>query len=502
VECPIVKISSMARKLDEYKRKRDFGDTPEPAGKPHDENLNRFVIHEHHARRLHWDLRLEREGVLASWAVPKGIPEDPDDNHLAVHTEDHPIEYIDFHGEIPKGNYGAGKMVIFDEGTYECHKWKPDREVMITFHGKRVQGRYVLFHTRDKDWMIHRMDPPVRPDRDPFPEHVVPMLARLGDLPKGKADEKHGYEIKWDGIRAIYYSQPGEIQIESRNLKDITARWPELRPLGRELGARDAVFDGEIVTLNDQGKPSFQLLQSRMHLASESAVRRRMKTTPAIYMIFDLIYLDGRDLMGLPYTERRSLLEGLELDGPHWKVPSYHVGDGKALLAASKAQGLEGVIAKRLDCPYTPGKRGGGWIKVKNQQRQELVVGGWEPGEGNRSGKIGALLLGYYDTTPTEARKRDDPQKFVYAGKVGTGFTEQTLADVKRELDGLARDESPFDRGKPPKGARFVDPKLVAEVEYSEWTNGGTVRHPSFKGLRDDKDANAVVREGPDQPEQ
>jgi bifunctional non-homologous end joining protein LigD len=492
----------MARKLEEYERKRDFGKTPEPAGEEHDTDQNRFVIHEHHARRLHWDLRLERDGVLVSFAVPKGIPMDPDENHLAVHTEDHPLEYIDFSGQIPEGNYGAGKMTIFDEGTYETHKWKPDRELMVTFHGKRVQGKYVLFHTRDKDWMIHRMDPAVDPDRDPFPEHIRPMLARLGELPKGKEDARHGYEIKWDGIRAIYYSQPGDVRIESRNLNDITPRWPELRPLNRELGTRDAVLDGEIVTLDAEGKPSFQGLQSRMHLASDSAVRRSMKTTPAIYMIFDLLYLDGRNVMGLPYTERRELLEELGLDGANWKVPGYHVGDGAALLAASQAQGLEGVIAKRLDCSYTPGRRGGGWIKVKNTRRQELVVGGWLPGEGNRTGKLGALLVGHYDTTPTEAKKRGEPQKLHYSGRVGTGFTEQTLSLLQRELDPLARDDSPFDGRQPPKGANFVDPKLVAEVEFSEWTKGGTVRHPSFKGLRDDKDANAVVRESPDQPEQ
>jgi bifunctional non-homologous end joining protein LigD len=491
----------MARKLDEYERKRDFKETPEPAGdQPRETGEHRFVIHEHHARRLHWDLRLERDGVLVSFAVPKGIPTDPKENHLAVHTEDHPLEYIDFHGDIPEGQYGAGKMVIFDDGTYETHKWNPEREIMVTFHGPNVQGKYVLFHTRGNDWMIHRMDPPVDPERDPFPEHIVPMLARLSDLPKD--DEKYGYEIKWDGIRAIYYSQPGDVRIESRNLNEITSRWPELRALNRELGARDAVFDGEIVTLDADGKPSFQGLQSRMHLASDSAVRRRMKTTPAIYMIFDLLYLDGHNRMALPYTERRELLDSLELDGPHWKVPGYHVGEGAALLAASKAQGLEGVMAKRLDYPYTPGKRAGGWIKVKNTKRQELVVGGWLPGEGNRSGKIGALLVGHYDTTPTEAKKRGQPQEFKYAGRVGTGFTEDTLSMLMRELNPLARDDSPFGGRQPPKDANYVDPELVAEVEFSEWTQGGTVRQPSFKGLRDDKDANTVVREGPNQPEQ
>jgi bifunctional non-homologous end joining protein LigD len=489
------------KKLEEYDDKRDFGKTPEPSGKADDGagGANRFVIHEHHARRLHWDLRLERDGVLVSWAVPKGIPMDPKTNHLAVHTEDHPIEYVDFSGDIPAGNYGAGSMRIFDSGTYEAEKWRDD-EVILTFHGKNVQGRYALFQTRGKDWMIHRMDPAVDPDRDPFPEHIVPMLARLAPLPKD--DENYSFEIKWDGIRAVYYSRPGEPHIESRNLKDITPRWPELRPLNRVFGARDAVLDGEIVTLDEQGRPSFQRLQSRMHLGSESAVRRRMKDTPAIYMVFDVIYLDGRLVVDRPYTERRELLESLDLNGPNWKTPGYHVGDGAAMLAASAEQGLEGVVAKRLDCPYTPGRRGGGWIKVKNHQRQELVIGGWLPGEGNRTGKLGALVVGYYDTTPTEAKKRGEPQKFLYAGRVGTGFTESTLEMLAAELAPLARDGSPFDGRQPPKETRFVEPTLVAEVEFSEWTKSGTVRQPSFKGLREDKDANTVVREGPDQPEQ
>ena len=262
------------------------------------------------------------------------------------------------------------------------------------------------------------------------------------------------------------------------------------------------MLDGEITTLDEKGRPSFQRLQSRMHLASESAIRRRMKDTPAVYMIFDLLYLDGRSLTDKPYTERRELLEELDLNGPNWKTPSYHVGDGAAMLAASAQQGLEGIVAKRLDCPYTPGRRGGGWIKVKNHQRQELVVGGWLSGEGNRTGNLGALVVGYYDTTPTEAEKRGEPQKLVYAGRVGTGFNEATLELLSRELESLARDDSPFDGRKPPKETHWVEPQLIAVVEFSEWTKSGTVRQPSFKGLREDKDANTVVREGPDQPEQ
>src|SRR4051794_31406080 len=333
----------MAQKLETYKEKRDFRKTPEPAGRsrrrPRGE---RFVIQEHHARSLHWDLRLERDGVLVSWAVPKGIPTDPKRNHLAVHVEDHPLDYIDFAGEIPEGEYGAGKVRIWDHGTYECEKWRED-EVIVIFHGQRVQGKYVLFRTKGKNWMIHRMDPPADPGEDPMPEHVVPMMARLSELPRN--DRDYGFEVKWDGVRAVSYCEGGRVHIESRNLRDVTKQYPELRKLGRELGSRRAVLDGEIVAFDKDGHPSFQLLQPRMHVTSESTIRRHMTETPVVYMIFDILYLEGRNTMSLPYTERRELLEGLQLNGDNWQTPSYHVGDGKAMLDASKEQGLEGVVA-------------------------------------------------------------------------------------------------------------------------------------------------------------
>jgi bifunctional non-homologous end joining protein LigD len=346
----------MDRNLDSYRAKRDFSATPEPSGgeDASDERTARFVVQEHHARSLHWDLRLEHDGALASWAVPKGIPPDPRRNHLAVRTEDHPLEYLDFHGEIPAGSYGAGTMTIWDRGTYETHKWR-DAEVMITFHGERLHGRYVLFRTGGNNWMIHRMDPPEDPDREPMPERIEPMLARTGPLPRD--DENWAYEIKWDGVRAVGYAAGGRVRLASRNGRDITPRYPELRELGRALAGREAVLDGEVVAFDEEGRPSFQRLQGRMHLTSEHTVRRLAQSEPVAYMIFDLLWLDGHSLMHLPYTERREKLLELGLQGPTWQTPANHVGDGAALLEATRARGLEGIIAKRLDSAYTPGRR-------------------------------------------------------------------------------------------------------------------------------------------------
>jgi len=324
----------MARNLDSYRRKRDFSATPEPSGesaRADAERTSRFVVQEHHARALHWDLRLERDGALASWAVPKGIPADPRKNHLAVRTEDHPLEYLEFAGDIPQGQYGAGTMRIWDRGTYETHKWR-DKEVMVTLHGERVQGRYVLFRTDGNNWMIHRMDPPQDPDREPFPEQIAPMLARTGELPKD--DRKWAYEIKWDGVRGIAYVEGGRLRLEARSGRDITPRYPELRELGRALAGVDAVLDGEVVAFDADGRPSFQKLQGRMHLTSEHAVRRLSQSDPVHYVIFDLLWLDGRSLTGLPYTERRERLVELSLNGPTWRTPANHVGDGAAMLEA------------------------------------------------------------------------------------------------------------------------------------------------------------------------
>ena len=482
-------MCEVAERLSRYRQMRDLDASTEPAGEggSAEQEDARFVVQEHHATRLHWDLRLERDGVLVSWAIPNGIPDDPKRNRKAVHVEDHPLDYIDFEGEIPAGNYGAGKVTVWDSGTYECEKWRKD-EVIVRFHGERLRGRYALFQAgADKDWLIHRMDPPVDPDREPMPERLVPMLARLGALPTG---EQWAYEIKWDGIRALAYSEPGRLRLESRNLNEITPRWPEVRALNRALSSHSAVLDGEIVAFDADGRPSFERLQQRMHLSSDSAIRRRAQDLPAVYVIFDLLHLDGHSLMGLPYSERRERLEALALDGPAWTTPASHSGDGEALLGASRERGLEGIVAKRLSAPYEPGRRSASWIKVKNHRRQEIVIGGWMLGQGRRRERIGALVAGYYD----EARGDEQPP-LRYAGKVGTGFGEAALVELAALLGPDERPTSPFSGRQPPKGAVFVEPRHVAEVEFTEWTAEGLLRHPSYKGLRADKPALEVVRE-------
>ena len=320
-------------------------------------------MQEHRARRLHWDLRLEHDGTLVSWALPRGIPAHPDENRLAVHTEDHPLEYLEFQGEIPKGEYGAGTMTVWDSGTYEAEKFR-ENEVIATFHGERMRGRYALFHTRDKDWLIHRMDPPEDPGYVPMPDRLEPMLARSGQLPRNERD--YGFEVKWDGIRTVLFSDHGHITLQGRNFTDFTPRYPEVREFSRAQGARRLILDGEIVAFDDEGRPSFERLQSRMHLASDSAVKRRMRDTPVTYIIFDLLYLDGRLTLPLAYEDRRALLEELALEGPSWRTPAYHRGEGSALLEATRQHGIEGVLAKRLDSPYEPGRRASHWIKVKN----------------------------------------------------------------------------------------------------------------------------------------
>ncbi len=474
----------MSDRLDEYERKRDLESSPEPKPRRRRRRTGapRFVVQEHSARRLHWDLRLEHDGVAVSWAVPNGIPQDPSENRKAIHTEDHPLEYMEFEGEIPAGEYGAGSMRIWDRGTYECHKWE-EGKIVLSFAGERLSGRYALFRAGEakQDWMVHRMDPPGEA-RDPFPEGVVPMLARLAELPA--KDEGWAAEIKWDGLRAIAYCRPGRLALETRNLNDVTSQYPEVRRLTRQLGMCEAVLDGELVAFDDEGRPSFARLQQRIHQTSEAVIRNRMKSHPVTFVIFDLLYFEGRNLMTLPYRRRRELLEGLELSGSSWQTPAYSSDNARELLAASGEQGLEGLVLKRLDGAYSPGRRTGEWLKVKNVGRQEFVIGGWQPGEGRRRGQIGSLLIGYYEDG--ELR---------YAGKVGTGFSERNLADLGERLEPLARKKNPFAHGRGPREANYVEPQLVAEIEFRELTDDGLVRHGSFKGLREDKPASEVVLE-------
>ena len=470
-----------------YSKMRDKKATPEPFGaakrKPR-KKAPRFVVQEHHATALHWDFRLERDGVLVSWAVPKGLPVEPAASHLAVHTEDHPLDYYDFEGEIPKGQYGGGKVMLWDRGTYDVEEWE-ERKVKVVLHGERVEGEYVLFQTNGKNWMIRRTDPPQDPAYVPMPENVVPMLASTGtELPPKQKD--WAYEFKWDGVRAIVYVDGGRATAQSRNLLDITGSYPELAEMAKAMSSTRAVLDGELVVFDAQGRSDFGLLQQRMKLTGD-AVKRVAKSYPVTYLVFDVLYLDGRDLTPLPYRERRAILDGLDLNGPSWQTPPSFPGEGDAVRQASIDRGFEGIMAKRLDCAYHPGKRVDHWRKVKNVRRQEMVVGGWTRGEGNREGHLGSLLVGYYDDTGLR-----------YAGHVGTGFNAKSLADVEKALRPLARKDSPFADTVPTayaKKSAYVEPTLVAEVEFTEWTRDGKLRHPSFKGLRYDKAATEVVRE-------
>jgi bifunctional non-homologous end joining protein LigD len=335
--------------------------------------------------------------------------------------------------------------------------------------------------------MIHRMGPPLHPC-EAMPERVAPMLAKAGRLPQ--PEQGWAYEVKWDGVRAIAYWRSGHLRIESRNLNDVSSRYPELRALGNQLGACEAVLDGEIVAFDAQGVPSFERLQKRMHLTSERAVQRLAREAPVTYVIFDVLYFDGHLTMGLPYSERRSLLDSLQLNGATWQTPVAQLGAGADLLAVAGEHGLEGLLAKRSDAPYRPGERSGEWLKIKNVNRQELVIGGWLPGKGKRAGLLGALLMGYHEGEGKQRALR-------YAGRVGTGFDEVELRRLGAELQERPRASSPFGKHgiQPPRGARFVEPELVAEIEFSLWTRERILRHSVYKGLRSDKPAGEVERE-------
>ena len=328
------------------------------------------------------------------------------------------------------------------------------------------------------------------------------MLARqVEEPPEG---DRWAYELKWDGVRAMAGVEDGGLSLWSRRGERMSGRYPELAAIGPALGGTEVMLDGEIVAFNESGVPSFQRLQKRMGLTTEATIRRRVIEVPVTFVAFDLVRLDGGDLSEEPYERRRKLLAALEFDGPHWQAPSHHHGSGTKLLAAARERGLEGVVAKVLDSPYCPGRRTSYWLKTRARKGQELVIGGYNPGEGGRRGRIGSLLVGYWDATPEEAKRLGRDQRLVYAGGVGTGFTEKMLDRLTDLLAPLARDTSPFDLGVDPVIKRryhpggppvFCDPEFVCEAEFTEWTDEGTLRQPAFKGLRDDKDPREVVRE-------
>jgi bifunctional non-homologous end joining protein LigD len=464
--------------LKDYERKRTRGKTPEPFSGGRRGKAPIFVIQRHDARRLHYDFRLERDGVLLSWAVPKGVPLEPGSQHLAVHVEDHPLSYASFEGEIPAGNYGAGTVEIWDQGTYELVEEKPNGLLTVRLHGQKLEGLWSLVPAHlsgdPKNWLLVK-----KKERDGGSEpqsrrRYAPMLATLADaVPAG---EEWLHEVKWDGYRAIVTIAGGAVELTSRNGNSLTERFSSVaKAVEQAVKTPDCVLDGEVCALDEQGRASFSAMQQG--------------TGPLVLYVFDVLEVEGEPLIDLPLVERRERLVAL-LDKRNRTVRlSDGFDDGQALFEAAREQGLEGVVSKKRQSRYQPGKRSRDWLKVKTQGRQEFIIAGWTKGQGRRADGFGSLVL---------AVKEGGELRWV--GNVGTGFDDREIDRLLQKLRPLRRDTSPFP--EPPKMPRvrkgdvqWVEPKLVAEVRFAEWTHDGRLRAPVYLGLREDKEAEEVHRE-------
>jgi bifunctional non-homologous end joining protein LigD len=470
--------------LAEYRRKRDPKQTPEPFSSKRKGKAPIFVVQRHDATRLHYDFRLELDGALASWAVPKGVPLEPGQQHLAVHVEDHPLDYATFEGEIPKGNYGAGTVEIWDQGTYELVERKRNGGLTVRLHGKKLDGVWALVPAKlsgdEKNWLLLRKRDEETAAPAKKPGRYAPMLATLEKhVPKG---EGWLYEVKWDGYRALAYVAGGEVGLVSRNGNDLTARFPAVaKAIGKALRTPNAVLDGEVCALDEEGRATF------------SAMQQGKAGTRYVFVAFDLLEVEGEPLLDAELTARRERLAQL-LDKRNKTVQfSESFDDGDALFEAAEAQGFEGIIGKRARSTYQPGRRSREWVKVKTHGRQEFVIGGYTRGEGRRANSFGSLLLGVYD---------EGADKLRYVGSVGTGFNEKEIQRLLGLLRPLETSEPWFDPvPKPPRVRKgdiaWVEPRLVAEVEFVEWTHDQRLRAPSYQGLREDKGPREVHEEEP-----
>lgn len=468
--------------LSDYRRKRDPARTPEPfaGGKGRRGKAPIFVVQRHDATRLHYDFRLERAGALASWAVPKGVPLEPGTQHLAVHVEDHPLSYATFEGEIPKGNYGAGTVEIWDRGTYELVEEKPDGGLTVHLHGERLEGLWTLVPAKlsgdPKNWLL------VKKKQDAAPSgkrrSYAPMLATLAPaVPEG---DGWLFEVKWDGYRAIATMRGGEVDLRSRNDNPLNERFPTVvQALIRALRTPDCVLDGEVVAIGADGRATF------------SALQQAKPGTTYVYVAFDALEEEGESLIGLPLTRRRERLAALVDQRRGGVQLSDAFDDGRTLFAAAEQQRFEGIVAKRADSTYEPGRRSRNWLKVKTHGRQEFVIAGYTKGQGRRSGRFGSLLLAV-----------SEEGGFRYVGNVGTGFVDAEIERLLALLRPLERATAPFDEvPRLPRVRKadivWVEPRLVCEVEFVEWTHDGRLRAPSYQGLREDKQADEVHRERP-----
>ncbi|MEO7123384.1 MAG: ATP-dependent DNA ligase, partial [Lacisediminihabitans sp.] len=494
-------------RLTRYRAKRDATKTPEPVpaqkattSAASEAEGRSFVIQEHHARQLHYDFRLERDGVLVSWALPKGVPTDVKKNHLAVQTEDHPLEYGSFEGRIPQGEYGAGEVAIWDSGSYELEKWRDGEEVIVTLNGTKGGGlggpkKIALIHTGGEgraahNWLIHLMkDSPsgaaTAPKRRTTrgnsatrrPRAVPsPMLATLGSADDLSEEDEWAFEMKWDGIRvlAALGEDHDDIRLLTRNGNDVTVSYPEVaRQLRESAGAGSSVLDGEIVALGESSRPDFGLLQTRMGVTKPADVERAARKAPVQYLVFDLLEREGTAVTDKSYDERRRELIALVRSRGPVQVPPAFDGDFDGAVRRSRELQLEGVMAKKRDSRYLAGRRSRAWIKVKHHRTQEVIVGGWREGKGRRASGVGSLLVGIPGADGLD-----------YIGRVGTGFKDRELDDIAARLTKLHASENPFTDipRVDASDAHWVRGDLVGEVEFAEWTSTGRLRQPSWRG--------------------
>lgn len=472
----------MADELAERRRRRALGQASEPvlehpvdhhpvethpADRHPVQNSGVFVVQEHRASQLHWDFRLERGGVLTSWTVPRGLPRSPGRGRLAIRIDDRPVDYADFEGEIPAGEYGAGTVETWDRGRYETVRWQ-DHHIEFVLYGERLRGRYELDRGGAEadgtdGWRLRRLDP-AEPGHEETPRFLAPMPARPGRMPPAAEDGDWAYEFAWPGRRTLVRAGGARVTAVDETGADVTARYPELRGLAAQLGSTEALLDGQIVVFA-AGRPDPQGLRRRAE-ADPATARRLGDRHPAFFFVSDVLHLDGRSRLDLPYVERRALLDDLGLAGDHWQVPPTHLGDGGAVARASRDHGLPGLLAKRRSSPYRPGRANTDWLFVESPDVRRVLIAGWRPGGGRRARTFGSLLL----AVPDGAGLR-------YAGSVGVGFSEEELGSLAAALAQLEQPEPPFADVPDHPDARWVRPVLAAEVVH------GPKSAPRWRGL-------------------